>query len=119
MANCSAGPARCKIACTGGCGCIYVHETDLCTCECYDSNVGGTNQTLSLGSKIDISIAGLELGKVAARFDRLLAREVLVPASRSRQKVRLRLTGVSFSTALKALGLATRLPARKARKRTR
>jgi hypothetical protein len=44
---------------------------------------------------------------------------VLVPASRSRQKVRLRLTGVSFSTALKALGLATRLPARKARKRTR
>jgi hypothetical protein len=98
---------------------VYVHETDQCTCECFDSNVGGTNQNLSLGSKIDISIAGLELGKVAARFDRLIAREVLVPASRSRQKVRLRVKGVSFSTALKALGLVTRPPARKRRPRAR
>ncbi len=46
MANCAAGPGRCKIACTGGCGCVYVHETDQCTCECF------------------------------ARFDKLLAREV-------------------------------------------
>jgi hypothetical protein len=41
MATCSAGPARCKIVCTGGCGCVYVYEEDTCTCECFDSNVGG------------------------------------------------------------------------------
>lgn len=119
MANCGAGPGRCKIACTGGCGCIYVHDTDSCTCECYDSNVGGINQTLSVGAKIDIMVSGLELGHVAARFDKLLAREVMVPASRSREKVRLRLKDVSFSTALKALGLVTRAPAKKGRKRAR
>jgi hypothetical protein len=119
MANCSAGPRRCKVACTGGCSCTYVHATDSCICECYDSNVGGMNQALSVGAKIDVSISGLELGQVAARFDKLLAREVMVPASRSRQRVRLRLKGVSFSTALKALGLVTRAPAPKRSTRAR
>ncbi len=119
MATCSAGPARCKIVCTGGCGCVYVYETDSCTCECFDSDVGGTNQTLSLGNKIDVTVKGLALGQLAARFDRLLAREVLVPASRTRQKVSLRLRGVSFATALKALGLQTRLPKKSRRRRSR
>jgi hypothetical protein len=117
MANCSAG--RCKIECPGGgCGCIYVYEEDTCTCECYDSNVGGGNLSLSLGSKIDVSVKGLPLAQLAARFDRLLAREVLVPASRTRQKVSLQLKRVSFATALKALGLQTRTPTKR-RKRAR
>jgi hypothetical protein len=118
MANCSAG--KCKIECPGGgCGCIYVYEEDTCTCECYDSNVGGTNLSLSLGSKIDVSVKGLPLAQVAARFDKLLAREVLVPASRTRQKVSLNLKRVSFATALKSLGLQTRTPKKTRRKRTR
>jgi len=118
MANCSAG--RCKIECPGGgCGCIYVYEEDTCTCECYDSNVGGGNLSLSLGSKIDVSVKGLPLAQLAARFDRLLAREVLVPASRTRQRVSLQLKRVSFATALKALGLQTRAPKRSRRKRAR
>jgi hypothetical protein len=117
MATCSAGP-RCKIVCSGGCGCVYVYEEDTCTCECFDSSVGGTNLSLSLGSKIDVSVKGLPLGQLAVRFDRLLAREVLVPASRTRQKVNLQLKRVSFSTALKALGLQTRTPTKR-RKRAR
>jgi hypothetical protein len=118
MANCSAG--KCKIECPGGgCGCIYVYEEDTCTCECYDNNVGGTNLTLSLGSKIDVSVKGLPLGQLAARFDRLLAREVLVPASRTRQKVSLQLKRVSVATALTTLGLQTRTPKKTRRKRAR
>jgi hypothetical protein len=118
MANCSAG--KCKIECPGGgCGCIYVYEEDTCTCECYDNNVGGGNLSLSLGSKIDVTVKGLPLAQVAARFDKLLAREVLVPASRTRQKVSLNLKRVSFATALKALGLQTRTPKETRRKRTR
>ncbi len=117
MANCSAG--KCKIECPGGgCGCIYVYEEDTCTCECYDSNAGGISLTLSLGSKIDVSVKGLPLAQLAARFDRLLAREVLVPASRTRQKVSLNLKRVSFAVALKALGLQTRAPKNR-RKRAR
>jgi hypothetical protein len=118
MATCSAGP-RCKIVCDGGCGCVYSYEADACTCECFDSNVGGGNLSLSLGSKIDVTVKGLPLGQLAARFDRLLAREVLVPASRTRQKVSLNLKRVSFATALKALGLQTRTPKRTRRKRAR
>ena len=117
MATCKAN--RCKIVCTGGCGCVYTYETDSCNCECFDTEVGGSNQGLSLGNKIDISVKGLALGHLAARFDRLLAREVLVPASRTGQKVNLHLKGVSFSTALKALGLQTRLPTRPQRRRAR
>jgi hypothetical protein len=60
---------------------------------------------LSLGNKIDVSVTGIPLGQVAAQFDRLLARDVLVPAARVRQKVRLRLKRVSVSAAIKALGL--------------
>lgn len=117
MANCSAG--KCKIECPGGgCGCIYVYEEDTCTCECYDSNAGGASLSLSLGSKIDVSVKGLPLAQLAARFDRLLAREVLVPASRTRQKVSLNLKRVSFATALKTLGLQSR-PPKNRRKRAR
>jgi hypothetical protein len=43
----------------------------------------------------------------------------MVPASRSREKVRLRLKGISFSTALKALGLVTCAPAPKRKTRAR
>jgi hypothetical protein len=80
--------------------------------------VGGGNLSLSLGSKIDVTVKGLPLAQVAARFDKLLAREVLVPASRTRQRVSLNLKRVSFATALKTLGLQTRAP-RKRRKRAR
>jgi hypothetical protein len=117
MATCKAN--RCKIVCTGGCGCVYVYETNSCNCECFDAEVGGSNEGLSLGNKIDISVKGLALGQLAARFDRLLAREVLVPASRTRQKVSLQLKEVSFSTALEALGLQTRLPTKPRRTRAR
>jgi len=57
MATCSCGP-RCKIVCEGGCGCVYSYEEDACTCECFDSNVGGSNLHLSLASKIDVSVKG-------------------------------------------------------------
>jgi hypothetical protein len=117
MATCSCGP-RCKIVCEGGCGCVYSYEEDACTCECFDSNVGGGNLSLSLGSKIDVSVKGLPLGQLAARFDRLLAREVLVPASRTRQRISLNLKRVSFAVTLKALGLQTRAPKNR-RKRDR
>lgn len=117
MATCKAN--RCKIECPGGCGCVYVYETDSCNCECFTEEVGGSNHGLSLGNKIDLSVKGLALGQLATRFDRLLAREVLVPASRTGQKVSLQLKGVSFSTALQALGLQTRLSIKPRRKRAR
>jgi len=75
--------------------------------------------SLTLGSKIDVSVKGLPLGQLAARFDKLLAREVLVPASRTRQRVSLNLKRVSFATALKQLGLLTRTPKKTRRKRAR
>ena len=109
MATCKAG-GRCKIECTGGCSCVYVDETDTCTCECYDDVGGSSGQRFTLGNKINVSVAGLPLGQVAAQLDRLLVRDVLVPASRTREKVRLTLTSVTFSAALKRLGLRTQRP---------
>jgi hypothetical protein len=101
----------------GGCACIYVYETDSCTCECFGDEPSGSGGVLSLGNKIDVSVSGLPLGQVAARFDRMLAREVLVPAARVRKTVRLRLKGVSVSTAIRALGLRTqKAPSAKSRR---
>jgi hypothetical protein len=118
--TCRAG--RCKIDCPpGGCACIYVYETDSCNCECFGEESGGSSGELSLGNKIDVSVSGLPLGQVAARLDRLLlARHVLVPARRVKERVRLRLTGVRVSAALSALGLSTQKASRaKSRRPTR
>ena len=108
MANCSAGP-NCRISCTGGCGCIYVYEEDTCNCECYDDE-GTSSGLFSLGNKINVSVAGLPLAQVAAQFNRLLTREVLLPAARIKEPVHLKLERVTFAAALKTLGLSTRKP---------
>jgi len=105
--ECRAG--RCRIVCPpGGCGCVYVYETDSCNCECFGTEPSGSAGVLDLRSKIDVSVSGIPLGQVAAQFDRLLARDVLVPASRVKKPVRLRLKGVTVSAAIKALGLTAR-----------
>jgi hypothetical protein len=104
--TCRAG--RCKIVCPpGGCACVYVYETDSCNCECFGEEPSGSGGVLTLGNKIDVSVSGIPLGQVAAQFDRLLARNVLVPVSRVRNKVRLRLRGVRVAAAMKALGLTS------------
>jgi len=86
-----------------------VYETDSCNCECFGTEPSGSAGVLSLGlgNKIDVSVSGIPLGQVAAQFDRLLAREVLVPAARVKKPVRLRLKGVTVAAAIKALGLRT------------
>jgi hypothetical protein len=120
MARCSAGPRpTCKIDCDGGCSCVYVYETNLCECECFESDGGKSNQKYNLGNLISISVADLQLGQVAARLDRLLLREVLVPASRAHEKVNLRVKRAPFSAVIRTLGLSTRSPvkARRASKR--
>jgi hypothetical protein len=94
-----------------------VYDTDTCECECFGTEPSGSAGVLSLGNKVDVSVSGLPLGQVAAKFDRLLAaRAVLVPAARVKKTVRLRLRGVSVSAALKALGLRTQKAPRKARR---
>jgi hypothetical protein len=116
MDTCRAG--RCKIVCPpGGCGCVYVYDTDTCECECFGAEPSGSAGLLSLGNKVDVSVSGLPLSQVAAKFDRLLAaRVVLVPAARVKKPVRVRLRGVTVSAALKALGLTTQKGPRKARR---
>jgi hypothetical protein len=109
MANCSAGP-RCRISCPGGCGCVYVYEEDTCTCECFDNESTSSTLQFGLGSKINVSVDGLPLAQVAAQFNRLLTREVLLPAARSKERVTLSLEKVTFSAALKSLGLTIRKP---------
>jgi hypothetical protein len=109
MANCSAGP-RCRISCPGGCGCVYVYEEDACTCECFDGESTSSGLQLGLGSKINVSVDGLPLAQVAAQFDRLLMHDVLLPAARLKELVHLSLEKVTFSAALKSLGLSTRKP---------
>jgi hypothetical protein len=107
MANCSAGPASCKTSCRGGCACVYEHETEECYCECFDEDdvISGT---LSLSAVVSVTVSGLSLGHVAGRLDRLMKREVLVPASRSKETIKLKLRKVPLSQAIKRLGLATR-----------
>jgi hypothetical protein len=65
---------------------------------------------LSLGNRIDVSVSGLPLGQGASKFDRLLAPDVLVPASRVKKTVRLRLKGVSVSAAFGLWACAPRRP---------
>ena len=106
MVTCTAG--RCKITCPpGGCGCVYEYDRDACTCECFGEETGG-GAKLSLNALVDVCVSGLPLGQFAAQLDRMLAREVLVPASRLNEKVKLRLKRVPMSTAIKELGLTTK-----------
>jgi hypothetical protein len=119
MATCSAGPARCKIVCTGGCGCVYLHEADSCVCECFDDDATGLTGTVGLGTVVSVTIKGLALGQFASRLDRLLTREVMVPASRSADTVTLKLRRVRMSQAIKTLGLSTRPKSGRPRRRTR
>jgi len=107
MATCSAG--RCKITCPpGGCSCVYEYDRDACTCECFGEETGGSGGKLSLNAVVDVCVSGLPLGQFAASLDRMLARDVLVPASRLNQKVKLRLTHVPVSRAIKEHGLTTK-----------
>src|SRR5262245_42935996 len=87
MANCSAGPASCKTSCPGGCACVYEHETQECYCERFevDDVISGN---LSLSAVVSLTVSGLSLGHVADRLDRLMKREVLVPASRSKETIK-------------------------------
>jgi hypothetical protein len=105
MANCGAG--RCHIECEGGCGCVYEPEADRCTCECFESGGGVAGWNLHADALVDVSIEDLPLGQVATMFDGLLAREVLVPASRMQHNVSLKLENVAVSHALEELGLST------------
>ena len=108
MASCGAG--RCKIECDGGCGCVYIPSEDRCICECFESVGGLARLQLNPTVKVTVSVAGLPLGQVATMFDRILERDVLLPAARSQKKVRLKMENVRLSEALRALGLSTRRP---------
>jgi hypothetical protein len=111
VASCSAG--RCKITCGAGegCGCVYIHGEDACICECFEAPGGIRGLQLSPAAKVTVSVAGLPLGQVATMFDRILARDVLLPAARAQKKVRLKMENVRLSEALRALGLSTQRPA--------
>ena len=111
VASCSAG--RCKIQCgTGeGCGCVYIHDEDRCICECFEAVGGIRGLQLNPTAKVTVSVSGLPLGQVATMFDRILARDVMLPAARAQKKVRLKMENVRLSDALRALGLSTQRPA--------
>jgi hypothetical protein len=110
MATCNAGPG-CKIECEGGCGCVYVYDEHQCYCECFDSvQGGGAGLGLGLATKVNVSVSGLPLGRVATLLDGMLARDVLLPAARVDENVRLKMKGVRLSEALKTLGLSTQRP---------
>jgi hypothetical protein len=53
----------------------------------------------------------MPLGDVATKLDRVLERDVLVPAARAQKKVRLKMENVRVSEVLRALGLSTQRPA--------
>jgi hypothetical protein len=93
--------------CTGACGCIYNHDIDACTCECFDDDEVHAGQ-FSMGAIVSVTVNGLPLSALAGRFDRLIARDVLVPAARLNDKVTVKLRRVRLSAALAALGLVTR-----------
>jgi len=108
--NCSAG--RCRIQCEPGqgCACVHVYDGDHCVCECFEAEGPAAGLNAGLNKKVDISVSGLPLGQVATLLDGIVARDVLLPAARAQEKVRLKLEGVRVSEALQALGLATRRP---------
>ena len=107
MANCGAG--RCHIECEEGqgCGCVHEIEADRCTCECFESGGGVAGWNLHADAQVDVSITDLPLGQVATMFDGLIARDVMVPASRLQHKVHLKMERVAVSHALEELGLRT------------
>ena len=117
--NCSAG--RCHIQCEPGqgCACVHVYEGDYCICECFEEEGPAAGLSAGLTKKVDISVAGLPLGQVATILDGILARDVLLPAARAQEKVRLKMEGVRVSDALKALGLTTQRPVTGARRGAR
>jgi len=122
MATCNAGH-DCTTTCTAGCGCIYVPSEEFCFCTCYHDKPKVSGLALYSGTLVSISVSGLPLGRVGLLLDGLLAREVLVPAARSEDKVRIKLDRVRLSEVVKTLGLTTRPrvtpPRRPARPRKR
>jgi hypothetical protein len=113
MATCKAGPGTCTVSCPSGCGCAYVWSEKRCICSCFGVVGGGQNQ-FTMGTMVTVHFSGLPLSEVATKLDRMLVREVHVPATRMNEKVSFRMDRVSFSAVLKKLGLTSRPRAGKA-----
>jgi hypothetical protein len=113
VVRCGAGPARCRIECGAGegCSCFYFPRLDVCWCECTYGVGGLDGLQVSPGTKVSVSVVGLPLGVVATKLDRVLERDVLVPAARAQKKVRLKMENVRLAEVLRALGLSTQRPA--------
>jgi hypothetical protein len=107
MAKCNAGN-DCTITCSAGCGCVYVPSEEYCFCTCYHDTPKGSGLALNSGMFVSIDVSGLPLGRVGLLLDGLLAREVLVPAARHEDSVRIKLDRVRLSEVVKTLGLTTR-----------
>ena len=110
MATCSGGTMQRSIVLRGAVRCVHAYASDSCDCECFGEEpqrVGGRAEPGRPRSTCAVS--GLPLGQVAGKFDRLLARDVLVPASARPQEdgAPASLKGVTVSAAMKALGLRT------------
>ena len=120
MATCDAGN-DCTVSCPGGCGCIYVPSEESCHCTCFKDVHAGSGLALNSATLVNIAVSDLPLGRVGLLLDGLLAREVLVPATRTEEKVRLKLERVRLSHVVERLGLTTRrrIPKRSAGSRTR
>jgi hypothetical protein len=107
MATCNAGN-DCTITCSAGCGCAYVPSEEFCFCTCYHDTHKVSGLALNSATLVSIAVSGLPLGRVGLLLDGLLAREVLVPATRTEDKVRIKLDRVRLSEVVKTLGLTTR-----------
>ena len=108
MATCDAG-SECTIVCSGGCGCVYVPSEESCHCTCFKSvGTRGSGAALNAATLVNIAVSDLPLGRVGLLLDGILAREVLVPAARTEERVRLKLERVRLSHVVETLGLTTR-----------
>ena len=90
------------------CGCMYVYEEDRCTCSC--GIVIHPSKTLPADAPVAVNTKGIELARLAEFLGKFTADEVLIPASRAREKVSLRMEYTTLAGVLEEVGLVVAGP---------
>lgn len=63
MGTCDAGHG-CSKSCDGGCGCVYVHSTGTCTCQCFTTKTPEKNKEITKirpDELVDVSMTDISI----------------------------------------------------------
>lgn len=100
------GDCTCDNECPGesDCACLYSYEDEQCNCDCPGTIIIHL-PTLKLESRVAFNTKGCELARLGEFLGKRSQAELLIPASRAREKISLQIEDATFADVLEAAGL--------------